>query len=227
LSERLLAVASFVEQGAVVADIGSDHAYLPSYLIKEGIIQKAIAGEVAIGPFESAKNNVVRQGIENRVTVRLGNGLAAVDENDRVDTITIAGMGGSLIATILTDGIEKLLGVKRIIVQPNIHAKGIREWATVNGWKIVNEEILKEDGKIYEVLVLERGTVIYDELELLVGPFLLEEKNDSFIEKWRGEIIQWNQVLKAIEQASETPETLKKIEQLTRNIRIVGEVLEK
>lgn len=227
LSERLLAVASFVEQGAVVADIGSDHAYLPSYLIKEGIIQKAIAGEVAIGPFESAKNNVVRQGIENRVTVRLGNGLAAVDENDRVDTITIAGMGGSLIATILTEGTEKLLGVKRIIVQPNIHAKGIREWATVNGWKIVNEAILKEDGKIYEVLVLERGTVIYDELELLVGPFLLEEKNDSFIEKWRGEIIQWNQVLKAIEQASETPETLKKIEQLTRNIRIVGEVLEK
>ena len=227
LSERLLAVASFVEQGAVVADIGSDHAYLPSYLIKEGIIQKAIAGEVAIGPFESAKNNVVRQGIENRVTVRLGNGLAAVDENDRVDTITIAGMGGSLIATILMEGIEKLLGVKRIIVQPNIHAKGIREWATVNEWKIVNEAILKEDGKIYEVLVLERGTVIYDELELLVGPFLLEEKNDAFIKKWHGEIIQWNQVLKAIEQASETPETLKKIEQLTRNIRIVGEVLEK
>lgn len=227
LSERLLAVASFVEQGAVVADIGSDHAYLPSYLIKEGIIQKAIAGEVAIGPFESAKNNVVRQGIESRVTVRLGNGLAAVDENDGVDTITIAGMGGSLIATILMEGIEKLLGVKRIIVQPNIHAKGIREWATVNGWKIVNEAILKEDGKIYEVLVLERGTVIYDELELLVGPFLLEEKNDAFIKKWRGEIIQWKQVLKAIEQASETPETLEKIAQLTWNIRIVGEVLEK
>jgi len=91
----------------------------------------------------------------------------------------------------------------------------------------VNEAILKEDGKIYEVLVLERGTVIYDELELLVGPFLLEEKNDAFIKKWRGEIIQWKQVLKAIEQASETPETLEKIAQLTWNIRIVGEVLEK
>ena len=227
LSERLLSVASFVEQGSVVADIGSDHAYLPSYLIKEGIVEKAVAGEVAIGPFESAKNNVIRQRIMDQITVRLANRLAAVDENDRVDTITIAGMGGSLIATILTDGIENLLGVKRIIVQPNIHAKGIREWATVNGWKIVNEKILKEDGKIYEVLVLEKGAVIYNELELLVGPFLLEEKNDAFIEKWSGEIIQWKQVLKSIEQASETPETLKKIEQLTRNIRIVGEVLGK
>lgn len=227
LSERLLSVASFVEKGSVVADIGSDHAYLPSYLIKEGIVEKAVAGEVAIGPFESARNNVVRQGIMDQVTVRLANGLAAVEENDQVDTITIAGMGGSLIATILTDGIENILGVKRIIVQPNIHAKGIREWAAANGWEIVNEKILKEDGKIYEVLVLEKGAVIYDELELLVGPFLLEEKNDAFIEKWSGEIIQWKQVLKSIEQASETPETLKKIEQLTRNIRIVGEVLGK
>ena len=159
--------------------------------------------------------------------MRVGNGLAAISDNDGVDTITIAGMGGSLIATILMEGIEKLEGVKRIIVQPNIHAKGIREWATANGWKIVNEKILKEDGKIYEVLVLEKGIVIYDELELLVGPSLLVEKNDAFIEKWSGEIIQWKQVLKSIEHASETPETLKKVEQLTRNIRIVEEVLEK
>lgn len=227
LSKRLLAVASFVEQGAVVADIGSDHAYLPSFLIEKGIVQKAIAGEVANGPFESALNNVTSLGIKDRITVRLANGLAAIDENDGVDTVTIAGMGGSLIATILKNGTDNLQGVNRIIVQPNIHAMGIREWAIANGWKIVDEKILQEDGKIYEVLVLERGDANYDELELLVGPFLLVEKNEVFQEKWNSEIIQWNQVLKSIEHASETRETVKKMEQMQQYIRIVGKVLEK
>lgn len=227
LSKRLLAVASFVESGAFVADIGSDHAYLPTYLIKKGIAQKAIAGEVAEGPYQSATKNVVRQGVMDRVSVRLANGLFAIEESDEVDTVTIAGMGGSLIVTILDSGKSRLKGVRRIIAQPNLHAKSIREWAVANSWEIVNEEILKEDGKIYEILVLEKGEMKYDELEILVGPFLLVEKNDAFREKWASEITQWHQVLKSIENASETTETLKKIEQLTRNIHIVGKALAK
>lgn len=226
LSKRLLAVASFVQHGAVVADIGSDHAYLPSFLIEKGVVQKAIAGEVANGPFESALSNVINLGIEERITVRLANGLAAIEKNDGIDTVTIAGMGGSLIATILKDGRDNLQGVNRIIVQPNIHAKAIREWAIANSWKIVDEKILKEEGKIYEVIVLERGFASYDELELLVGPILMVEKNEVFRDKWKSEINQWNQVLKSIEHASETPETVKKIEQMQRYIRIVGKVLE-
>ena len=226
LSKRLLAVASFVLQDAVVADIGSDHAYLPSFLIEKEIIKKAIAGEVAQGPFDSAMKNVSRNGFSEYITVRLANGLAAIEENDGIDTVTIAGMGGSLIASILNTGVENLQGVERIIVQPNIHAKAIREWAIVNGWKIVDEKILKEDEKIYEILVLERGNVNYDDLELLVGPILKVEKNEVFIEKWQGELLQWHQVLKAIEQASETTETVKKIEEMQANITMVGKELE-
>ena len=78
----------------------------------------------------------------------------------RVDTVTIAGMGGSLIASILENGKERLQDVKRIIAQPNIHAKAIREWAVSNDWKIMNEQILKEDGKIYEIIVLEKGSYV-------------------------------------------------------------------
>ena len=123
LSNRLKAVASFVEKGAIVADIGSDHAYLPCFLIKTGIVQKAIAGEVAKGPYESAINNVTREGLTNAVTVRLADGLLAIEESDQVDTVTIAGMGGSLIASILENGKERLKNVKRIIAQPNIHSE--------------------------------------------------------------------------------------------------------
>lgn len=227
LSKRLLAVASYVEKRAVVADIGSDHAYLPAYLIKKGIINQAIAGEVAEGPYQSALNNVRRQGLMDNVKVRLADGLFAIEKSDHVDIITIAGMGGTLIASILEKGNERLHDVQRIITQPNIHAKAIRKWAVENGWKILNEKILKEDGKIYEILVLEKGNSLYDELELLAGPILLTERNDVFYEKWESEINQWTQVLNSMENAKETPEIIKKKEQLKRDISNVRKVLKK
>ena len=227
LSKRLLAVASHIEEGAIVADIGSDHAYLPTYLVKKGIIQKAVAGEVVMGPFETAKKSVNRHGVSDRITVRLADGLFAIEENDGIDTVTIAGMGGSLIASILEQGKDRLQDVNRLIVQPNLHAQAIREWAVANNWKLVNEQILKEDGKIYEILVLETGSTSYDDLELLVGPFLLAEKNNIFREKWEDEINQWLQVLKSIENAVETPELVKKKEQLSNSITTLRKALEK
>ncbi len=227
LSKRLLAVASHIEEGAIVADIGSDHAYLPTYLVQKGIIQKAVAGEVVMGPYETAKKSVYRHGVSDRITVRLADGLFAIEENDGIDTVTIAGMGGSLIASILEKGKERLQHVNRLIVQPNLHAKAIREWAVSNNWKLVNEQILKEDGKIYEILVLEKGSASYDDLELLVGPFLLAEKNTIFREKWEEEINQWIQVLKSIENAVETPELVKKKEQLSNSITTLRKALEK
>ena len=86
---------------------------------------------------------------------------------------------------------------------------------------------LKEDGKIYEILVLEKGSTSYDELELLVGPFLLAEKNNIFREKWEDEISQWIQVLKSLENAVETPELIKKRKQLYHDIATLRKVLEK
>lgn len=227
LSKRLLAVASHIEAGAIVADIGSDHAYLPTYLVQKGIIQKAVAGEVVIGPYETAKKSVYRHGVSDKVTVRLADGLFAIEENDGIDTVTIAGMGGSLIATILEKGKDRLHHVNRLIVQPNLHAMAIREWAVLNKWKLMNEQIIKEDGKIYEILVLEKGQVSYDDLELLVGPFLLAEKNSIFREKWEDEINQKVQVQRSIENAVETPELVKKKEQLSNSIRTLRKALEK
>ncbi len=225
LSTRLATVASFVEVGAVVADIGSDHAYLPCYLIHNGTVQKAIAGEVVKGPFDSAVRNVRREGLSSTVTVRLANGLFAIEEGDAVDTVTIAGMGGPLIATILESGKDRLQGVKRIITQPNIYAKAIREWAVANDWTIHNEAILKEDGKIYEIIVLERGTATYDELELLVGPFLLQSRSAVFLEKWERELTEWQRVLGSLEQAEQTDAIRARKHELLMHIDFVGKVL--
>lgn len=218
-------VAEFVEENAILADIGSDHAYLPTYLVKKGVVNKAIAGEVVQGPYDSAVKNVRREQVDDQITVRLANGLHAIQQEDGVDTVTIAGMGGALIAKILEEGKVHLSTVKRIVTQPNIHAGAIREWAVANGWHIVDERILKEDHKIYEIVVLEKGTTKYEELALLLGPILMKEKNAVFHEKWQREVKQWRHILKSLEEASKDEAIQKKRTQLSTQIELVEEVL--
>lgn len=227
LSERLKLVASFVEQGTVLADIGSDHAYLPCWLIQKGLISRAIAGEVVKGPFESAKRNVQSEGLVNKITVRLANGLRAIEQKDTVETVTIAGMGGSLIASILSNDPERLATVKRIIVQPNIHAMAIRQWAVDHSWKVVNEAIVKEDRKIYEVLVLERGKETYSPEEMLMGPYLLQECDDVFLEKWQGELAELSRVITALTNSAQSSEAKMKRQQLTETKDLIERVLHK
>lgn len=227
LSNRLKRVASYVPEGAVLADIGSDHAYLPCYLALKGVIKGAIAGEVVKGPYESAKNQVRQEGLQDRIEVRLASGLAAIEPADGVTAISIAGMGGPLIASIIEDGKEKLAGVRRLILQPNVHGKAIREWASANQWAITEEEILKENDKIYEILVLEPSPTSVDlsEKELLLGPILSKEKSPVFNEKWSRESSQWKRILVSMEATEQTLQILGKKQELVDKIRLVEEVL--
>ncbi|MGQ0416319.1 tRNA (adenine(22)-N(1))-methyltransferase TrmK, partial [Bacillus sp. HC-TM] len=133
LSKRLEEVVREIPVGSTVADIGSDHAYLPCYTIINNIATKAVAGEVVDGPFRSAQATVAESGLQDKVDVRKGNGLAVIAPGE-VDVITVAGMGGALIRDILESGKEKLEGVTRLILQPNIAAHHIREWFIENGW---------------------------------------------------------------------------------------------
>ena len=127
LSQRLTQVGEFVPQDAILLDVGSDHAYLPIHLVKTGRINKAIAGEVVKGPYESAVANVQSAGLQDQISVRLANGLAAFEPTtDGVNTITIAGMGGHLIAEILEDGRDKLCQVSTLILQPNNGERHLR-----------------------------------------------------------------------------------------------------
>ncbi|MFY3793063.1 tRNA (adenine(22)-N(1))-methyltransferase [Ureibacillus sp. MALMAid1270] len=225
LSKRLETVASFVPTGAIIADIGSDHAYLPCYLIHKKIAKRAIAGEVVKGPFETAVRQVREEGLIHKVSVRLADGLEAIDESDKVDTITIAGMGGPLIVSILEKNPSALKSVTRLILQPNIHSKVIREWAVKNNWALLDEVILEEDDKIYEVLVLQRGEMELSEKELLLGKYLPVEKSKVFIKKWENEIANWKRVLASLNEAELTPEIDRKREELQHLIAMVEEVI--
>ncbi|MGN7476599.1 tRNA (adenine(22)-N(1))-methyltransferase [Solibacillus silvestris] len=225
LSKRLEMVASFVPTGAVVADIGSDHAYLPCYLVHKGIASRAVAGEVVKGPYESAVKQVRTEGLTDKITVRMADGLAAVEEEDGITAVTIAGMGGPLIVSILEKHPQALKSVTRLILQPNIHAKVIREWAIGQGWAIQDEIILEEDGKVYEILVLQRGEMQLTEAQILLGPNLMTAKSPIFINKWSREIANWQRVQRAISEAEQTPENQEKHQQLDHLINIVQEAI--
>ena len=187
ISKRLELVASFVPQGAVLLDVGSDHAYLPIDLVERGQIRNAIAGEVVEGPYQSAVKNVDAHGLKEKIQVRLANGLAAFEEADQVSVITIAGMGGRLIATILKEGLEKLANVERLILQPNNREDDLRIWLQENGFQIVTESILEEAGKFYEILVVEVGQMKLSASDIRFGPFLCKEVSTVFVQKWQKE----------------------------------------
>ena len=187
ISKRLELVASFVPQGAILLDVGSDHAYLPIELIERGQIESAIAGEVVEGPYQSAVKNVEAYGLKEKIQVRLANGLAAFEEADQVSVITIAGMGGRLIARILEEGLDKLADVERLILQPNNREDDLRIWLQDHGFEIVAENILEEAGKFYEILVVEAGQMKLSSSDVRFGPFLSKEVSPVFVQKWQKE----------------------------------------
>lgn len=228
LSQRLVNVASYLPEGATFADIGSDHAYLPCYVCLKDQTAAAIAGEVNQGPFETAKKNVRKNGLEYRVEVRLGNGLEVLKHANEVKQIVIAGMGGALIAQILEEGKGKLTGVTRIIAQPNIDARQVREWLHQHGFQLSDEQIIDEKGHIYEILVADRQveSPYTDERfnkQLLFGPYLMKNKTEAFYQKWTLEKQKLMSVIHQMKQANEL--NVKKIEQFTNELKWIEEEL--
>lgn len=233
LSERLQAVSRHVPQGAKLADIGSDHAYLPVYLIEHGMIERAIAGEINDGPLLSALENIKANGFANQIQAKKGSGLAVLKNEADIDTVTIAGMGGPLIAAILDEGKEHLSTIKRLILQPNVAADRIRQWLYREGWDLVREEILEEDGHIYEVLVAEPGSgnAAYSadpnqlEKEIWLGPILMSQKHSAFQKKWKWEYEQMKRIEDSLSKAKDKEAVSDRLKEVRQKITWLEEVV--
>jgi tRNA (adenine22-N1)-methyltransferase len=186
LSRRLERVAAHVPANARLADIGSDHAYLPVALMRRGAIVAAVAGEVASTPFRSAERTVRENGLGQRITVRMADGLAAIEPEDGITAISLCGMGGETIRDILESGKARLSGQERLILQPNGGEPPLRQWLMENGYRILCEEVLRENRFDYEIIVAERdGPVTYTAEELYFGPLLLQARSPAFLSKWQ------------------------------------------
>ncbi len=226
ISNRLEKVTTYIPKGSTIADIGSDHAFLPCYCVQKGVIDKAIAGEVNQGPYQSAYNQVKALGLNDQIEVRLGDGLEVISAHE-VSVVVIAGMGGQLISNILERGKDRLPGVDLLILQPNMGARFIREWFEKNNWKLTEESILEEDEKIYEILVAKRTNtpVVFTEAEKLLGPLLMKQKNSTFQKKWKRERDNWEKILVQLERALPTDEVSERKEQLKKKIIAVSEAI--
>ena len=157
LSQRLERVAAHIPAGARLADIGSDHAYLPVALMRRGAIAAAVAGEVAATPFQAANRTVADNGLTQHITVRLADGLAAIEAGDDITAVSLCGMGGETIRDILDSGKAHLNGRERLILQPNGGEQPLRQWLVENGYQILHEDLLRENRFYYEIIVAERA----------------------------------------------------------------------
>ena len=202
LSKRLERVAANVPAGARLADIGSDHGYLPVALMRRGLITAAVAGEVATTPFQAAQRSVRDNGLEQQITVRLADGLAAIEPHDGITAISLCGMGGETIRDILESGKQHLSGQERLILQPNGGEQPLRQWLMDNGYTILSEELLLENRFYYEIIVAERaGPVAYTAEQLYFGPLQMQARSPAFIAMWQRMLRQKHKTLSSFERA--------------------------
>mgnify|MGYP003607743092 FL=1 len=177
LGARLRTVAELIGDYRRVADIGSDHAYLPAWLILQDKADFVVAGEIQAGPLEAANRTVCEAALEDCIAVRLGDGLTVLQPGE-VDMVVIAGMGGPAISGILTRSPEIVRRLSRIVCQPMTGAAGLRRWLQENGWMIVAEELVWDEGRLYEVLAAEPGlSEPLSDLLLEVGPLLWRQRH--------------------------------------------------
>lgn len=207
MKKRLATVADYVPAGARLADIGSDHAYLPAALASTGRLQAAVVGEVAPGPLANARETVAKQGLTDLVTCRLADGLAAVQAADYIDTVVIAGMGGLLIEKILqNDWQQQRRAFDRLILQPNTDQAALRRTLLALGYQIERETMVAEGRHVYEIIVAQPGpaAAALTAADYFFGPCLRRERSALFLAKWQAELDRQQQVLSRLAAAGQT-----------------------
>lgn len=188
LTDRLLKIASLVSDGKKIADIGTDHGYIPVYLLKEGKVPFAVLADVNKGPLDNAHKEVIQNNLLDKVDLRLGSGIEILEIGE-VEEVIIAGMGGILISELLEAKKEVAHNVEKLILQPMQAQEELRYYLLNNGYEILEEVLVREDFRIYEIIVAKytgKNTIIEDEIYYEVVIKLLENKDslfNDFIEK--------------------------------------------
>lgn len=188
LDNRLALCAELVRNNARIADIGTDHAYLPIWLARTGRISHAIAADLRPEPLHSGKENIAKYHVENMIETRLSDGLTAITA-DEVDDIIIAGMGGELIAKIIDAAPWVRDNKKHLILQPMTKSEHLREYLYKNGFEIIKENAVVADNKVYSVMccVYSEKEIVFDNTAIYIGK-LNEDNSDAAREYILGKI---------------------------------------
>ncbi|MDF2888924.1 MAG: hypothetical protein K0R23_3309 [Lacrimispora sp.] len=202
LSKRLGTIASFVPDGSRVADIGTDHGYIPIHLVQEGIAKSAIAMDVREGPLLRAQTHIEEAGLKDLVEVRLSDGLLKLEKN-QADCVVIAGMGGELIIHILEEGRHLWDSISYWVLSPHSELYKVRKFLIEHEFSIGRETMIKEDGKYYSVMGVTRESSVSEEknqeLGYRYGRDLIKSKDPLLKEYLMKEQIQLGEILKGLQ----------------------------
>ena len=228
LSKRMQAVADLVTVGNKVADIGTDHAYIPIYLIEENISPSVIAMDINEGPLQIAESHIKENQLHNRIELRLSNGFEKLKPFE-AETAVIAGMGGALVIRILDTYREVTNSLKEIILQPQSEIYKVREHLLKEGFVILDENMVCEDGKYYPMMKVciskENTCEMWNDAELEYGKFLLEKKHPVLLQFLKRELEIRKQILDRLSEQT-GDRILKRQEEVREEIRIIEKGLE-
>lgn len=213
LSERLRTVAHMVTAGNTVCDVGCDHGFVPIYLVQQGISPKVIAMDLREGPLCAAREHVTAYGMEGQIETRLSDGLHNYKTGE-TQTLICAGMGGGLMMRILSESPEKTDSFRELILQPQSEVEKFRRFLRESGYRILDEEMLEEDGKFYQVIRAssvgeEREGPEMEELCKLkdrYGPVLLYKKTPVFLAFMEREAALYEEILENLREQGLTDE---------------------
>ena len=171
MSNRLELIASFVKNGIGVADVGTDHGYIPVMLVKRGYKGNIIATDINEGPLNKAKQSLIEADCEEAVELILCNGLDGC-ESEKIDTIIVAGMGGDTITGILDRAEWCAREDIKLILQPVTKPEILRYWLVNNDFRITNEAQVEENGTVYQIICAVPGRDCrYKDSELFIGRY--------------------------------------------------------
>lgn len=195
IGSRLETIGSLVPDGCVLADIGTDHAYLPVWLLERGQIKWAIAGDIAAGPCQAARTTIAQHGLQDKVEVRLGSGLSVLQPGE-ADCIAIAGMGAATMISIIEADMEVAEAAAVLVLQPMAGAASLRAWLTSHGWQLVDEELVDDAPHFYEIICARRGAApAYSAAQLAIGPVLLAKQHPLLAQQLERQLSTCSQLL--------------------------------
>ena len=223
LSPRLGLIASLVTPGVSLADVGTDHAYLPTALLLAGKIRSAVATDINRGPLSSAAEHARSAGVLDRIRLVLCDGLALVAP-DEADEIVIAGMGGETMAGILAAAPWTKRGA-RLILQPQSKLPELRRWLYENGYRIDGEYLVRDAGRIYTVMTARGGSApVPDTAELYVGEARLQHSRGLFGEYLRDMSRKLERISLALERSAR-PEDTERLREYREAAAGINEIL--
>ncbi|EGO63332.1 tRNA (adenine(22)-N(1))-methyltransferase [Acetonema longum] len=222
LRERLAAIASMVPEQARIADIGTDHAYLPIYLVSSNRISYAVASDVHSGPYQTALEAVCLAGLSQQISVRFGDGLAVLSPGE-VDVVVIAGMGGGSMISILEADITLVRQLNHLILQPMVDAPLLRRWLQEHGLAIVNEELVAEEDRLYEIIAAQPGIAqLLGATEYEIGPVLWQKRHSLLKPYLRQRIKHDRRILAQLSQSRQMA-AADKITEYENKVRMLEE----